>query len=73
MRKRYAWWTALPLALAPTIAVAQTTTPQPDQQPAAAPVETSAAPDDAEQVIERILEILLDIDTVRGTGRLYVP
>ena len=52
MRKRFACWTALPLALAPTIAVAQTTAPQPDQQPATVPVETSAAPTDADQIIE---------------------
>ena len=75
MRKRYAWWTALPLALAPTIAVAQTTTPQPDQQPAAAPVETSAAPDDAEQVIEFSAEQVTydsnnDIVTALGSVRM---
>ena len=75
MRKRYAWWTALPLALAPTIAVAQTTTPQPDQQPAAAPIETSAAPDDAEQVIEFSAEQVTydsnnDIVTALGSVRM---
>jgi len=75
LRKRYAWWTALPLALAPTIAVAQTTTPQPDQQPAAAPVETSAAPDDAEQVIEFSAEQVTydsnnDIVTALGSVRM---
>lgn len=75
MRKRYAWWTALPLALAPTIAVAQTTTPQPDQQPRAAPVETSAAPDDAEQIIEFSAEQVTydsnnDILTALGSVRM---
>ena len=75
MRKRFAWWTALPLALAPTIAVAQTTTPQPDQQPAAAPVETSAAPDDAEQIIEFSAEQVTydsnnDIVTALGSVRM---
>src|SRR5258708_4558409 len=29
--------------------------------------------DYVEHVIERIFEILLDIDAMRGTGRLYIP
>jgi hypothetical protein len=27
----------------------------------------------AERVLERLYEYLLDIDTVRGTGRLFLP
>ena len=29
--------------------------------------------DYAERVAERLLEYLLEIDTIRGTGRLYIP
>jgi LPS-assembly protein len=50
--KRFAWWTALPLAIAPTICVAQSTTPQPDQQTPAVPAGTNVAPATDEQVIE---------------------
>jgi hypothetical protein len=48
--------------------------------PASLPVFTLANPDRvakskgyAERVAERLLEYLLEIDQVRGTGRLYVP
>jgi hypothetical protein len=48
--------------------------------PSSLPVFTIANPeqirhsrDYAERVIERLLEYLLDIDTYRGAGRLYLP
>jgi LPS-assembly protein len=75
LRKGFAWWTALPLALAPTISVAQTTTPQPDQQPPAAPAETSPAPATDEQIIEFSADRVTydsenDIVTALGTVRM---
>jgi hypothetical protein len=27
----------------------------------------------AEGVVERLFDILIDVDTLRGTGRLYLP
>lgn len=51
-----------------------------NNQPASLPVITFADADRilesrpyAELVVERLLEILLDIENLRGTGRLYVP
>jgi hypothetical protein len=53
---------------------------QAENQPDSLPVLTVADPlalrnsrDYAERVIERLLEYLLNIDLVRGTGRLYIP
>ena len=51
-----------------------------ENRPDSLPVMTVADPlalrnsrDYAERVIERLLEYLLNIDQVRGTGRLYIP
>lgn len=37
------------------------------------PLELRDSRDYAEQVIERLLEYLIGIDSVRGAGRLYLP
>lgn len=78
MRKRFAWWTALPLALVPTIAAAQTTAPDPlAPAPSATPVApiptTSTQPDTTqpEQIIEFSSDQVVydsDNDVVTATG-----
>ena len=76
MRKRFAWWTALPLALVPTIAAAQTTSLDP-LAPAPPTTTTTAQPasTEPEQIIEFSSDQVVydsdnDIVTATGTVRM---
>jgi LPS-assembly protein len=74
LRRRFAWWTALPLVLVPTIAAAQAPTSDQSAPAPASIAETSGpqpATPEAEQVIEFSSDQVTydnDVDVVTATG-----
>jgi len=78
LRKRFAWWTALPLVFVPTVAVAQTPPPQQAAPQPLAPASAPAAQTDAaapDQVIDFSSDQVTydsenDVVTATGTVRM---
>ena len=74
LRRRFAWWTALPLVLVPTIAAAQA--PTSDQSaPAPASIAETSGPQPATHEAEQVIEFSSDqvtydndVDVVTATG-----
>ena len=76
MRKGFVWWTALPLALVPAVASAQSPSPEQPAPPAASePAPVSAEPAETDEVIEFSAEQVTydsqaDVVTASGAVRM---